>query len=59
MLHNFVSEKWQRHDSTHFTPVIAVDGEDHVLSIAGEYVEHHVSRAGAKLYALVVEDLGG
>lgn len=39
--------------------MVSVDSEDHVLSIASEYVEDNVAGAGAKFDTLSVEDLVG
>lgn len=54
-----VGEEWEGHDPSHFAPVIAIDGEDHVLAIASEDIKHHISGARTELNALGVKDLGG
>lgn len=59
LVDDLVGEKWDRHDSSHFAPVIAVDGEDHVLAIASEDIKHNVSGARTKFNTLGVKDLGG
>lgn len=56
---NLVGEEWQCHYSSHFAPVVAVDGENHVLAIPREDIKHNVPWARAKFYALCVEHLGG
>lgn len=57
LLHHLVGEERHRHDPSHLAPVLAVDGEHHVLSLPGENVEHHVTRARPELHPLRVEDL--
>lgn len=52
IMNNFVSEKRQCHDSSHFTPVITVDCENHVLSITGEDIEDDVTRTRAEFDTL-------
>lgn len=59
MLHYLVGEEGDGHDAAHFAPVLAVDGEDHVLALSGEDVEDDVAGAGAELHALRVENLLG
>lgn len=39
--------------------MVSIDCEDHVLSIAGEYVENDIAGSGAKLDPLSVENLVG
>ncbi|CAA6671184.1 unnamed protein product [Spirodela intermedia] len=59
LLHHLVCEEGQRHHAPHLPPVVAVDGEHHVLPAAGEDVEDHVPRPRAELDPLRVEHLGG
>ncbi|WVY90224.1 hypothetical protein V8G54_035738 [Vigna mungo] len=59
LLDDLVGEEGHGHDASHLAPVLAVDGEDHVLALAGEDVEHDVAGAGAELHALRVQHLLG
>jgi len=59
LLDDLVSEEGDGHDAAHLAPVLAVDGEDHVLALAGEDVENDVAGAGAELHALRVQHLFG
>jgi hypothetical protein len=57
--HHLVGEEGDGHDAPHLAPVVAVDGEHHVLALAGEDVEDDVAGAGAELHALRVQHLLG
>ncbi|KAG6546280.1 hypothetical protein Mapa_012320 [Marchantia paleacea] len=57
LLNDFASEEGRGHDPTHPSPVIAVHGEHHVLSVPCEDVEHHIPRPGPKLHSLRVQNL--
>ena len=59
LLDDLVREEGDGHDAAHLAPVLAVDGEDHVLALAGEDVENDVAGAGAELHALRVQHLFG
>ena len=59
VLYNFVCEKREGHDSPHFAPMVSVDCEDHILSVASEYVKDDIAGPGAELDSLSVKDLVG
>ena len=46
LIDDLVGEKGDDHDVSYLAPVLAIDGEDHVLTLAGENVKDNVVGAG-------------
>jgi len=59
LLDHLVGEERDGHDPPHLTPVLAIDGEHHVLSLTGEDIEDDVAGPRPELHPLGMEHVLG